>query len=86
MRISIVCGDKDFINDGKNYSVTLDGVKQTHCIMADSDKGVVQRYKLNRYGVVTVNRQGKTLTEVVYGSVVIKYIPWEGLGNVTSKM
>ena len=75
MRISIMKEDRDFVPDGENYEVTLDGVKQTQCISADSDKGEIARYKVNGVGIPCVNRSGKFIVEVLSGNVVINKVP-----------
>jgi hypothetical protein len=71
MRISVLKGDPDFVRDGQNYTVTIDGVKQTHCITADAEKGVALRYKKNAIGMLCKSR-GKFVTEEARGIVVIE--------------
>lgn len=52
MRISIIQGDPDFVADGKRYIVKLDGVVQRDCIIVDTDKQLIVRYKRNKVGLL----------------------------------
>ena len=71
MRISVLAGDPDCIRNIRDYNVTLDGIPLTNCLVADSDKGEALCYKLNRFGVLVLNRQGKLETVTLRGTVVI---------------
>ena len=70
-RISILPGDQDRVPNPQNYDVFIDGVKQTHCIVADSEKGTALRYKKNAVGMLCKGRGGKFQTEEVTGIVTI---------------
>ena len=75
MRISVIAGDPDRVMNPVDYRVTLDGVEQRDCLVADADKGMVLRYKRNRMGLFYANRQGEMETEELHGNVVIEQIP-----------
>ena len=77
MRISVIAGDPDRVMNLVDYSVTLDGVEQCDCLVADADKGMILRYKRNKMGLFSVTRDGKKDTEEVQGTVVIEQIPLE---------
>ncbi len=70
-RISILPGDPDRVPNPQNYDVFIDGVKQTHCIVADAEKGTALRYKKNAVGMLCRRRNNKFLTEEVQGVVAI---------------
>ena len=70
-RISVLKGDPDFTRDPQNYIVTIDGVKQTHCVTADAEKGIALCYKKTSLGTLCKVR-GKFVTEEVRGIVVIE--------------
>ena len=70
-RISILPGDPDRVLDPQNYVVFIDGIKQTHCIVADAEKGTALRYKKNAVGMLCRGRNNKFLTEEVTGIVTI---------------
>ena len=70
-RISILPNDPDRVPDPQNYDVFIDGVKQTHCIVADTEKGTALRYKKNAVGMLCRGRNNKFLTEEVTGIVTI---------------
>ena len=64
--------DPDFVTDPKIFTVKLDVIVQKHCIVADSDKGLVLRYKTNKLGMFQKARNGKQfLTEQINGVVEI---------------
>ena len=69
MRLSMVAGDKNTAERPQDYFVTLDGVKQTHCLIADDEKGFIRRYK-TKNGLVICGRNG-LITEDLTGVVVI---------------
>ena len=77
MRISVIAGDPDHVMNLVDYRVTLDGVEQRDCLVADADKGMILRYKRNKMGLFSVTRDGKKDTEEVQGTVVIEQIPLE---------
>lgn len=72
MRISIIQGDPDFVADGKRYIVKLDGVVQRDCIIVDTDKQLIVRYKRNKVGLLCKGRTKKFETETLYGEVSIE--------------
>ena len=74
MRISVIAGDPNRVMNPRDYKVTLDGVEQRDCLVADTNKGMVLRYKRNRMGLLYANRQGKMETEELHGNVVIEQI------------
>jgi len=51
MRISVIAGDPDRVMNPVDYRVTLNGVEQRDCLVADADKGMILRYKRNRMGL-----------------------------------
>ena len=71
MRISVLKGDPDYTEHGGSFNVTLDGVVQTVCVIADSDKGEIVRYKLNAMGLPSKDRSGKFILETLKGKVSI---------------
>ena len=73
MRISVIAGDPDRVMNPVDYRVTLNGVEQRDCLVADADKGMILRYKRNRMGLLSVTRDGKKDTEELHGNVVIEY-------------
>jgi len=73
MRLSVLQGDPNYTPDAQSYNVHLDGVKQTHCIIADSSNGYVLRYKKTILGTLRRLRSGKFETEEVFGNVVISH-------------
>ena len=77
MRISVIAGDPDHVMNLVDYRVTLDGVEQRDCLVADADKGMILRYKRNKMGLFSVTSDGKKDTEEVQGTVVIEQIPLE---------
>lgn len=81
MRISVIAGDPDRVMNPVDYSVTLDGVEQSDCLVADADKGMILRYKRNKMGLFSMTRDGKKDTEEEHGTVVIyhKSYPTEPL-------
>lgn len=70
MRLSIVAGDKNTAERPKDYIVTLDGVKQTACIIADEERGFIRRYKKDKFGMFMKGRT-EIITEDLFGVVVI---------------
>ena len=50
MRLSMVAGDTNTEERPQDYIVTLDGVKQTVCIIADEERGYIRRYKKTKFG------------------------------------
>lgn len=70
MRLSMVAGDKNTAERPQDYIVTLDGVKQTHCLIADEEKGFIRRYKKTKMGTLVSGRTG-LITEDKQGVVVI---------------
>lgn len=56
----------------RNYTVTLDGVKQDRCVLADAKEGYVVRYRNNAFGLPVRDRQGHRVTERIAGVVVIE--------------
>lgn len=58
MRISVIAGDPDRVMNPVDYRVTLNGVEQRDCLVADADKGMILRYKRNRMGLFSVTRVG----------------------------
>jgi hypothetical protein len=72
MRLSVLEGDPNRTYDAHKYYVFLNGEKQTHCIIADSDNGYVLRYKKTKLGSLCADRSGKFQTEEVFGNVVIE--------------
>lgn len=70
MRLSIVAGDTNTEERPQDYIVTLDGVKQTVCIIADEERGYIRRYKKDKFGMFMKGRT-KIITEDLYGVVVI---------------
>jgi len=70
MRLSMVAGDKNTAERPQDYIVTLDGVKQTVCLIADEEKGFIRRYKKNQFGLLIKGREG-VITEDLKGVVVI---------------
>ena len=72
MRISIIQGHPDFVADGKRYVVKFDGVLQRDCVIADSDAGLIVRYKRNKVGLLCKGRTKKFETETLYGDVSIE--------------
>lgn len=81
MRISVIAGDPNWVMNTQDYCVTLDGVEQRDCLVADADNGMILRYKRNRMGLFSVTRDGKIDTEELRGTVVIyhKSYPTEPL-------
>ncbi len=71
MRLSVLQGDPNYTPNAKDFNVHLDGVKQTHCIVADSENGYILRYKKTAIGTLRKGRNGKFETEEVFGNVVI---------------
>lgn len=71
MRLSIVVGDYTDAKDTANYDVFLNGEKQTVCLIADEEKGMVRRYKRNALGMLSKGRNG-LIVEDLKGVVVIK--------------
>jgi hypothetical protein len=71
MRLSIIVGDHSDAFDARNYDVFLDGEKQTVCLIADEEKGMVRRYKRNAIGMLSKGRNG-LIVEDLKGVVVIK--------------
>lgn len=67
MRLDIRNMDRKYC---AQFDVTLNGVKQTQCIVADSDKGYVIRYKTSKFGLHEM-KNGKTVHERVEGLVTI---------------
>lgn len=67
MRLDIRNMDRKYC---AQFDVTLNGVKQTQCIVADSDKGYVIRYKTSKFGLHEM-KNGKTVHERVEGLVSI---------------
>lgn len=72
MRLSVLEGDPNKTQDAHKYNVFLDGVRQTHCIIADSENGYVLRYKRTGLGTLSVGRDGRLKTEELFGNVVIE--------------
>lgn len=70
MRLSMVAGDKNTAERPQDYIVTLDGVKQTACIIADEERGFIRRYKKTKFGMFMKGRT-EIITEDLYGVVVI---------------
>lgn len=62
------------LNAPQDYIVTLDGVKQTHCIIADDVQGFIRRYKKTKMGTLVGGRTG-LITEDLKGVVVISKKP-----------
>ena len=71
VRLSILKDDPRYTADASRYNVFLNGEKQTSCLIADSENGYVLRYKKNKIGVLCKGRNGKLITEEVFGNVVI---------------
>lgn len=71
MCLSIRQGDPNYTANAKDYNVHLDGVKQTHCIIANSENGYILRYKKTGIGTLRKGRNDKFESEVVFGNVVI---------------
>lgn len=71
MRLSIIVGDHTDDKETSKYDVFLDGEKQTVCLIADEEKGMVRRYKRNRLGMLSKGRNG-LIVEDLHGVVVIK--------------
>lgn len=71
MRLSVLCGDPNYTQNAKDFNVHFDGVKQTHCIIADSENGYILRYKKTSLGTLRKGRNGKFETEELFGNVVI---------------
>lgn len=72
MRLSVLQGDPLYTPNARQYNVTLDGVLQTHCIIADDENGYVLRYRKNAIGTLSKDRFGKFRTEEIFGNVVIE--------------
>ena len=70
MRLSMVAGDKNTAERPQDYIVTLDGVKQTACIIADEERGFICRYKKDKFGMF-MKGPTEIITEDLYGVVVI---------------
>lgn len=73
MRLSVIVGDADFTSAPGKSQVTLDGVIQKHCLIADEEKGMVRRFKLSKIGTLMRGKKG-LVTEDVFGVVVIKVL------------
>ena len=67
MRLDIRNMDRKYC---AQFDVTLNGVKQTQCIVADSEKGYVIRYKTGKFGLHEM-KNGNTVHERVEGLVTI---------------
>ena len=50
----------------------LDGARQVYCLMADEERGVVERYKLGEDGRVAMDGYGDAVVEYVRGVVEIR--------------
>ncbi len=72
MRLSVLQGDPSYTPNARQYNVKLDGVLQTHCIIADDENGYVLRYKKTPIGTLCKDRGGKFKTEEIFGNVVIE--------------
>lgn len=59
----------------RKYDVTLNGVRQRLCIVADSVEGYVIKYTRGLFGVPTKGRGGSLKTQRVYGKVTITLRP-----------
>lgn len=70
MRLSMVAGDKNTAERPQDYIITLDGVKQTVCLIADEERGFIRRYKKTKFGTLVKGRTG-LITEDLTGVVVI---------------
>lgn len=70
MRLSMVAGDKNTEERPQDYIVTLDGVKQTACIIADEERGFIRCYKKTKMGTLVKGRTG-LITEDKHGLVII---------------
>ena len=70
MRLSMVAGDTNTEERPQDYIVTLDGVKQTVCIIADEERGYIRRYKKTKMGTLVKGRTG-LITEDLTGVGVI---------------
>ena len=79
MRISVIAGDPNKVCNPQDYKVTLDGVEQRDCLVADADKGMVLRYKRNKFGMLCVTRNGEIDSETVHGTVVITHPSLSGV-------
>lgn len=51
--------------------ITLDGVKQERCIVADEEEGFIMQHSLNEAGQVYADERGDVATEILYGKVRI---------------
>lgn len=72
MRLSVLQGDPAYTPNARDFNVTLDGVLQTHCIIADDENGYILRYKKTPIGLLSKDRSGKFKTEEIFGNVVIE--------------
>jgi len=71
MRLSMIVGDRTDSSEPHQYVIYLDGVKQTLCVIADEEKGMVRRYKRTKVGTIMRGRTG-LVTEDIYGKVKIE--------------
>lgn len=55
----------------RKFNVTLNGVKQRHCIVADAKDGYVVRYRMGLYGAPVLGRDGNFKTQQCWGVVAI---------------
>ena len=55
----------------RKFDVTLNGVKQRHCVIADVKEGYVVRYRMGLFGAPVMGRNGVFKTHTVYGVVTI---------------
>ena len=51
--------------------ITLDGVKQERCIVADEEEGFIMQHSLDEAGQLFVDERGDVATEILYGKVRI---------------
>lgn len=70
MRLSMVVGDRTDSKTPHIFDVFLDGIKQTHCVIADEELGMVRRYKKTKLGTLMHGRTG-FMTEDKKGVVKI---------------
>lgn len=75
MRLSILKDDVSYSVENfilaMHCHITLDGVNQNYCVTADEELGMVERYKTDENGKISINGDGEAELEVVHGKVVI---------------
>ena len=55
----------------RKFDVTLNGVRQRYCVIADVTKGFVVRYTTGLFGALVRGRNGVFKTHTIYGVVTI---------------